>query len=67
MKANLHPVQVDCKVTCACGNEFNIKSNKATMSVEVCDKCHPFYSGQQGATRRKGNVEKFNKKWNIKN
>ncbi len=65
MKANIHPELKDCKVTCACGTEFMVKSNKEVMHVEVCSECHPFYTGSQGKTKKTGNVEKFNKKWNI--
>ncbi len=67
MKANLHPVQKDCKVTCSCGTEFMTKSNKETMHIEVCNECHPFYTGSQAKAKKTGRVEKFNKKWNLNN
>lgn len=65
MKKNLHPEIMETKVTCACGNVFTVKSNKPEMHIEVCDKCHPFYTGVQGATKKTGNVEKFNRKFGL--
>lgn len=67
MKKNIHPNYVDTKVICACGNEFTVKSNKNELHVEVCDKCHPFYTGKQGKTKKTGAVEKFNKKFGYNN
>lgn len=67
MKKNIHPDYVACKVTCACGNVFEVKSTKAEMHVEVCDKCHPFYSGKQGTATKTGRVEKFNRKYGLGN
>ncbi|MGN1337580.1 MAG: 50S ribosomal protein L31 [Candidatus Coprovivens sp.] len=63
MKKGLHPELVECKVTCACGATFTVKSNKEAMSVEVCSECHPFYTGKQGIAKKTGAVEKFNKKF----
>lgn len=65
MKKDIHPEYVDTKVTCACGNTFNVKSNKSELHVEVCDKCHPFFTGKQNSTTKTGRVEKFNRKYNL--
>lgn len=65
MKANIHPEQKECKVICACGNEFTTMSTKETMNIEVCSECHPFYTGTQGKSKKTGKVEKFNKKYNL--
>lgn len=65
MKKDIHPQEVESVVTCACGNTFETKSNKETISVEVCSKCHPFYTGKQSRTSQTGTVEKFNKKYGI--
>jgi len=65
MKANIHPNYVEATVTCACGNTFKTKSTKENISVEVCSMCHPFYTGKQNIGGRKGQVEKFNKKYGI--
>lgn len=55
----------DTKFICACGETFTAKSKKDEMHIDVCSKCHPFYTGKQGATSLTGNVEKFNKKYNL--
>ena len=66
MKKNIHPEYKDMKVTCACGNEFTVRSNQAELRIEVCDKCHPFYTGKQGTASRAGKIEKFNQKYGLK-
>ncbi len=65
MKKNIHPNYVETKVTCACGNAFTVKSNKPELHVEVCDQCHPFFTGKQGTATKTGRVEKFNRKYGI--
>lgn len=65
MKKGIHPNYVDTKVTCACGNTFTVKSNKEELHLETCDKCHPFYTGEQGSVKRTGRVEKFNRKYGF--
>lgn len=65
MKKNIHPNYVEATVTCACGNTFKTKSTKSEINVEVCSKCHPFYTGQQKATQARGRVDKFNKKYGM--
>lgn len=67
MKAGIHPTYMDTKVTCACGETFMTRSTKPEISVEVCSKCHPFYTEKQQATKRRGRVEKFNKKYGFTN
>lgn len=56
---------VDTKVTCSCGNTFTVKSTKESMHIEVCDKCHPAYTGKQNRTSKKGRVEMFNRKYGL--
>ena len=65
MKKNIHPNYVEATVTCACGNTFTTKSTKKDISDEVCAACHPFYTGTQNTNTRKGQVEKFNKKYGF--
>lgn len=65
MKKRIHPNYVDTKVTCACGNTFTVKSTKEELHLEVCDKCHPFFTGKQGTTVKTGQVEKFNRKYGL--
>lgn len=65
MREGIHPGYKACKVTCACGNTFEIQSMKPEMKLDVCSACHPFYTGQQKMINRGGRVEKFKKKFNI--
>ena len=65
MKAGIHPEYMDCTVTCACGETFETKSNKKEITVEVCSKCHPFYTGKQRGASHAGRVDKFNKKYGF--
>ena len=58
---------VDCTVTCACGNTFKTKSTKSEINVEICSKCHPFYTGKQSRGSKTGRVDKFNKKYGFEN
>jgi len=66
MKKNIHPNYADTNVICSCGNTFTVKSNKAELHIETCDKCHPFYTGVQGAVSKTGRVEMFNRKYGFK-
>ena len=60
MKANIHPVyHDDCQVTCACGNKFTTGSTLTKIDVEVCSKCHPFFTGQLKFVDIKGRIDKF--------
>ena len=65
MKKDIHPEMKDCKVTCSCGATFMTKSTKDEIHIEVCNECHPFYTGKQGKTKKAGNIEKFNRKYGI--
>ena len=65
MKKDIHPETKDCKVTCACGETFNCKSTKSEINVEICSKCHPFFTGKQSRVSRAGRVDKFNKKYGF--
>ena len=66
MREGIHPEYHECKVTCNCGNEFTTGSTKETIHVEVCSKCHPFYTGQQRAAAARGAIDKFNRRYGIK-
>ena len=63
MKDGIHPKYQDCQVTCGCGNSFTTRSTKPKIAVEVCAKCHPFYTGNQKLVDAAGRVDKFNKKF----
>lgn len=65
MKKSIHPEMKDCTVRCACGAEFKTKSVKEEIHVEVCNECHPFYTGNQGRAKKTGSVEKFNRKYGL--
>ena len=63
MKENLHPEYKEVQVRCACGNTFTAGSTKDEISVEVCSKCHPFFTGQAKTMEKGGRIERFNKKF----
>jgi large subunit ribosomal protein L31 len=63
MKDGIHPKYQDCVVTCGCGNTFNTRSTKPKIAVEVCSKCHPYYTGSVKFVDAAGRVDKFNKKF----
>jgi large subunit ribosomal protein L31 len=66
MKANLHPqYNTQTAVSCACGNSFTSGSTKDEIRVEVCSKCHPFYTGKQKLLDTTGTLEKFKKRAEI--
>ena len=65
MKKDLHPALVDCSVSCVCGNKFTILSNQPDMRVDLCSKCHPFFTGEEKLVDAAGKVEKFKKKYNM--
>ena len=67
MKANIHPqYNTQTPVTCSCGNSFTVGSTAASLRVELCNKCHPFYTGQQKFVDTASRIEKFQKKMEKK-
>ena len=67
MKPKIHPKYYeDAKVTCLCGNVFPIGAAKPEIRVEICSACHPFYTGQQRIVDTMGRVDRFKKKYGIK-
>jgi large subunit ribosomal protein L31 len=66
MKKEIHPNNVECSVTCACGNSFTTKSTKAEARLDICNECHPFYTGSQKIVDTAGRIEKFNSRYNLK-
>jgi large subunit ribosomal protein L31 len=66
MKKDIHPTYyTDAQVVCACGNIFATGSTKKTITVEVCSKCHPFYTGEHRFLDTKGRVDTFQKKQQL--
>ncbi len=63
MKEKIHPKYVQAKVVCACGNSFTTGSIKPELHVEVCAKCHPFFTGKQHLMDIQGRIERFNKRY----
>lgn len=67
MKNGIHPEYVECTVRCACGETFVTRSTKGSeLRVDICSKCHPFYTGKQKLVDTSGRVDKFNKKYGLK-
>ena len=65
MREGIHPNYYQATVTCNCGNTFVTGSTKDGIHVEICSKCHSFYTGQQKTARADGRIDKFNKKYGI--
>jgi len=65
MKENIHPKYGEAVVKCACGETFTTGSTKPNLHVEICSKCHPFFTGKQKLVDTGGRVEKFKKKFGI--
>ena len=59
MKQGIHPNYVECTVRCTCGNTWVTRSTKSEMTLDLCDKCHPFYTGQQKFVDTGGRVQRF--------
>jgi len=67
MKDNIHPQYYeDAQVVCACGNSFTVGSTKKLMKVEVCSACHPFFTGERRMMDTAGRVERFKRRYKIK-
>ena len=63
MKTSIHPQWFDdAKVSCACGNTFTVGATKAELRVEICSKCHPFFTGEMKFVDTQGRVERFQEK-----
>jgi len=65
MKQGIHPDYKRTTITCACGNVIETSSTKENIRVEVCSKCHPFFTGKQKMVDTGGRVARFNKKFGL--
>ena len=65
MKEGIHPKFEETTSKCACGETFTTYSTKKNISVEICSKCHPFYTGKQKLVDTGGRVDKFNKRYGL--
>ena len=63
MKKDIHPEYVDCTVTCTCGNTFQTRSTKSEIRVDICNACHPFFTGTQKLIDSGGRVQRFANKF----
>ncbi len=66
MKKKIHPKYIPCVVTCACGNKVETRSTVEKISVDLCSKCHPFFTGKQKIVDSAGRVEKFHRRYATK-
>ncbi len=67
MKDKIHPeYYTDATVTCACGNSFTVGSTKKLVKIEMCSKCHPFFTGERRMIDTAGRVERFKRRYSIK-
>ncbi len=65
MKQGIHPNYVESTITCACGEVIKTRSSKPEIRVEVCSKCHPFYTGKQKLVDTGGRVDRFKKRFGL--
>ena len=63
MKKDIHPEYVETTIRCACGNVVEVGSTKKEISVEICSKCHPFFTGKQKLVDTAGRIERFRRKY----
>jgi len=66
MRKDIHPESLECSVTCACGNSFSVRSAQSEMRLDICNACHPFFTGEDKVVDAAGRVDKFNKKYSQK-
>jgi large subunit ribosomal protein L31 len=63
MKPDIHPNYGEATVKCSCGNTFTTQSTKSAMTVELCNECHPFFTGKQKLVDTAGRIERFRRKF----
>ena len=63
MKADIHPKYDETTITCACGNVVEVGSTRKDIRVEICSKCHPFFTGKQKLVDTEGRIERFRRKY----
>ncbi|GMO59342.1 MAG: 50S ribosomal protein L31 [Treponemataceae bacterium] len=66
MREGIHPSYEMTKITCACGNVIETRSTAKDIHIEICSACHPFFTGKQKFVDTAGRIERFNKRFNIK-
>ena len=66
MKTKIHPKYTECAVSCGCGNTFTTRATVKELKIEICNVCHPFYTGKQKFVDTAGRVDRFLKKYGKK-
>lgn len=66
MKKDIHPKYAETTITCACGNVIQTRSTEKEIKVEICSACHPFFTGKQKLVDTAGRIDRFKKRYNIK-
>ncbi len=66
MRKDIHPAYKLATITCACGTAIRTRSTMEKISVEICSACHPFFTGKQKLVDTAGRIERFKKKYKIK-
>ena len=65
MKEKIHPNYVEATITCSCGNTWKTRSTKDSVHLDVCSRCHPYFTGEQRIVDTAGRVERFKKRYGI--
>jgi large subunit ribosomal protein L31 len=63
MRANIHPKYVEATIVCACGNTWQTHSTKESVHLDICSRCHPYFTGEQRIVDTAGRVERFRKRY----
>lgn len=66
MKEGIHPSYEMTKIKCVCGNEIETRSTAKNINIEICSACHPFFTGKQKLVDTAGRIDRFNKRYSIK-
>ena len=66
MKEKIHPQLMTAEVRCSCGSTFTTMATKPSLRVEVCSMCHPFFTGEQRIVDTAGRIERFKRRYGIK-
>jgi large subunit ribosomal protein L31 len=66
MKTGIHPEYVEATVRCSCGNTFTTRSTQSELKVELCNECHPFFTGKQKLVDTGGRVERFERRYGAR-
>ncbi|MGK2947669.1 MAG: 50S ribosomal protein L31 [Acidimicrobiales bacterium] len=63
MRADIHPEYIEASVRCSCGNTFTTRSTQASLTSELCNECHPFYTGKQKLVDTGGRIDRFERRY----